>query len=759
MPLPLPNLDDKTFAILVEEATSLIPSRAPAWTDHNRHDPGITLIELFAWLTEMQQFYLNCIPPANYLKYLKLLGSPPHEATSACADVTFALGAAATDPVFVPQGTPLQAGDVVFETDAALHVIPVALTKVLSSLRAGVQDHTETNRLEGLTFTAFGEEAEVGSRLYLGFDAAFPALLSVSLTFNLFDAYPVATGRHGTESVEVVPSAYITWEYYHDTSVWVPLDAQYDGTLMLSQSGRLVFSAPENMRRRVIQPLPDNLFWIRATVREAGYELPPRLDTILLNTTAVREQETLGEVTTFSSLGEANQTYTATTYLARHGDHLVQVREADGYWRDWEAQADFSASGPEDRHYTIEVSETGPGLTLSFGNGEQGQIPLAGDHHIRLMSYLPAFEAQRQLGRSNGLPHQRFTLERPSVIGVSLFVQVAEPEPLLPGSERRWRDWVRIADFDASAPGDPHYTLHAESGEIRFGNGVNGDIPHAPADLEGDNIRVLAYRVGGGEGGNVAAETITYIVLPESGAAGLERLTVCNRRAASGGAPAETLEAAQLRARSALKTPSRAITTDDYVALALATPGLRVARAMAIPLFAPGSRGYPDTKTPATVTVVIVPYSLSRQPTPSEGFLQTVCRHLDRHRLITTQLHVMGPDYVRVQVQAEVVLRPGFQPGDSRDRIASALNAFLHPLEGGPDGTGWPFGRTVYKSEIYQQIEQVDGVDCVHSLRLSGAGAGIQPSAEGNIAIPPYSLVFAGEHRIETSEPRSRVPR
>jgi predicted phage baseplate assembly protein len=180
---------------------------------------------------------------------------------------------------------------------------------------------------------------------------------------------------------------------------------------------------------------------------------------------------------------------------------------------------------------------------------------------------------------------------------------------------------------------------------------------------------------------------------------------------------------------------------------------------MAIPLFAPGSRGYPETKTPATVTVVVVPYSLSRQPTPSAGFLRTVCRHLDRHRLITTQLHLMGPDYVRVQVQTEVGLRPGFQPSDSRDRIARALNAFLHPLEGGPDGTGWPFGRTVYKSEIYQQIEQVDGVDCVHSLRLSGTGAGIQPSAEGNIAIPPYSLVFAGEHRIEIGELRSRVAR
>ena len=59
MSLPQPDLDDKTFAALVSEATKLIPRHAPDWTDHNRHDPGITFVELFSWLAEMQQFYLN----------------------------------------------------------------------------------------------------------------------------------------------------------------------------------------------------------------------------------------------------------------------------------------------------------------------------------------------------------------------------------------------------------------------------------------------------------------------------------------------------------------------------------------------------------------------------------------------------------------------------------------------------------------------------------------------------------------------------
>ena len=75
MPLPNLNLDDKTFKELVEDAKKHIPIYAPKWTDHSIHDPGITIIELFAWLTEMQLYYLSRITPENKIKFLKILGN------------------------------------------------------------------------------------------------------------------------------------------------------------------------------------------------------------------------------------------------------------------------------------------------------------------------------------------------------------------------------------------------------------------------------------------------------------------------------------------------------------------------------------------------------------------------------------------------------------------------------------------------------------------------------------------------------------
>src|SRR3954447_25832183 len=76
MPIPLPNLDDWTYADLTAEAQAMIPTLAPTWTDHNPSDPGITLIELLAWLTEMLIFRVNEIPATHTVKFLKLLNGP-----------------------------------------------------------------------------------------------------------------------------------------------------------------------------------------------------------------------------------------------------------------------------------------------------------------------------------------------------------------------------------------------------------------------------------------------------------------------------------------------------------------------------------------------------------------------------------------------------------------------------------------------------------------------------------------------------------
>jgi predicted phage baseplate assembly protein len=224
-------------------------------------------------------------------------------------------------------------------------------------------------------------------------------------------------------------------------------------------------------------------------------------------------------------------------------------------------------------------------------------------------------------------------------------------------------------------------------------------------------------------------------------------VTVTNHWAAFGGADRETLEPAQVRARRATTTPFQAVTSGDYEVLTCDTPGLRVARAKAFPLTAPSVEDTSRLKeAKASVTIVVAPYSVSRNPTPSPGFCKTVLRHLENHRLITTRIHVIGPYYVGVSIQATVYLRPRASEASTRTRIAETLTEFLDPIRGGPDRDGWPFGRSVYQSEIYQTIENVDGVDYVKDIQLAkkGGSSTQTPAQEkkADIEIPPHSLVY-----------------
>ena len=91
MPIPDPQLDDRRFQDLVNEAKEMIPRYCPEWTDHNVSDPGVTLIELFAYMVDLLLYRVNRVPDKMYLRFLDLLGIQLIEAVPARTRVTFSL--------------------------------------------------------------------------------------------------------------------------------------------------------------------------------------------------------------------------------------------------------------------------------------------------------------------------------------------------------------------------------------------------------------------------------------------------------------------------------------------------------------------------------------------------------------------------------------------------------------------------------------------------------------------------------------------
>ena len=104
MALPIPNLDDRRFQDLVNESKRMVQQKVPRWTDHNVHDPGVTLIELFAWMSEMILYRMNQVPERFYTKFLELIGIEPFPPSVARTELTFWLSTVLDQEVVVPAG-------------------------------------------------------------------------------------------------------------------------------------------------------------------------------------------------------------------------------------------------------------------------------------------------------------------------------------------------------------------------------------------------------------------------------------------------------------------------------------------------------------------------------------------------------------------------------------------------------------------------------------------------------------------------------
>jgi hypothetical protein len=165
-----------------------------------------------------------------------------------------------------------------------------------------------------------------------------------------------------------------------------------------------------------------------------------------------------------------------------------------------------------------------------------------------------------------------------------------------------------------------------------------------------------------------------------------------------------------------LRRRERAVTNEDFERLTLEAAPTTIARACCLPGLGPSATGPGSTliERPEFITVLVVPQADTQTlPVPSDALLQTVRDYLEPRRLLTTRVHVTAPSYFQIDVSITVVPRVDRVEQRVRDDVVSALMRFLSPLSGGPEGRGWPFGRAVYVSEIYDLVDRLPSVDHV----------------------------------------------
>jgi predicted phage baseplate assembly protein len=644
MSLPTPNLDDLRFQHdLVDEARRRIIRYCPEWTDYNLSDPGITLIELFAWMAEKLAYRLNRVPDKNYIKFMELLGIQLQPANSARVELTFRLSTSFPitpeddTAAIVPQGievatrvTP-EAPEVTFTTDERLVIYPPKLEH-LRREQDFVKNYLPRMGVE--LFYAFSHpRPQPGDMFYIGFDET-KDLSGHILKLDFTCEETQATGVRRNDPPWV-------WECSIGNGQWqeiVPSTApgERDTTGGLNNPrGQIVFSLPLTMQAD--QAHGRNAYWLRCRLEqrrpEQGmYTQSPRV----VNITAY-------------SLG-----------ATARATHAVVVREE----------------------------------RLGQSSGEPGQVMRL--QHTPVLALRPDETVEVEELRD----------------GVTVFVP-----------------WTRVDDLAHSDRFDRHFVLESSTGEVSFGPCIRqadgamfqyGRVPEA-----GRAIRFNQYRYGGGIAGNVPAGRIEVL---KSTVPYIDRVTNLTR--ADGGRDPETLEEAQMRARREIRAQQRAVTSEDYEGLAKSA-SRSVARVKCRP---PSQEA---TLPPGTLELLIVPaaFDALRAGDRTKLYLdpeliKVIEKHLDQYRLLTTSLRIREPCYVGVKVKAEIVVSEYSRPEIVSGRVKDGLRALISPLAlsangetlsdmMGPDWEGWPFGRSLFVSEIYALIQKIPGVKHVLDVKLS----------------------------------------
>lgn len=351
------------------------------------------------------------------------------------------------------------------------------------------------------------------------------------------------------------------------------------------------------------------------------------------------------------------------------------------------------------------------------------------------------------LGRSDGTPSQAMlTQHAPVLEGEVLEVQEwtgtgREWETLfadVPPSRLRydtdprgnvtavWVTWEGVPYLYGSSAQDRVYTLERTTGLVRFGIAI--PPPGSPV--------AISYDYGGGTAGNVAAGAITQL---HSAIPNLQQ--VGNPVVAAGGAAGETIAEVRRRGPQHLKNSGRAVAEGDYEWLAReASPEVAVARCLATT----GPDGYAE---PGWVTVLIVPQGTVDQPQPSQELISRVREALmaQAPAAITGQIRIVGPTYRAVSVVAEVTPGDPSQAAQVENALSQRLSTFLHPVNGGPDGTGWEFGQPVHLSQVVEVILGTAGVLATPHVALL---ADTQVYSDA-VPIPADWLPCSGKHELK----------
>jgi predicted phage baseplate assembly protein len=393
MTLPEIKLDDRDFQSLVDEARRRIAATCPEWTEHNVSDPGITLIEQFAWMTELLLYRVNRIPDKLQLALMGLLQvslAPPVEARTR---LRFLLAPDQATAVTIPAGTAVATDDqpshqsVVFTTRDTVE-IPVITLKAMALQRPGSVKAIPVVNGTASPVSAdrpiFASPPAGDDALLLGFDRRLAGLI-LDVTVNVVAA----------RGVGIVPSdPPLIWEASATESTWLPCRVLSDTTGGLNIRGTVRLEIPDQEAAAAVGGTSRHWLSCRVADQEGRADPPyttsPKIVSLTVAAAGALVPAGHSHLVVEEHLGYSDGTpgqcfplHHSPALPLRGEDETLQVRDPDsGRWVSWTLQESLAESGPLDPHYRFDPVSgevtLGSAVRVTGGWRQYGAIPPAG---------------------------------------------------------------------------------------------------------------------------------------------------------------------------------------------------------------------------------------------------------------------------------------------------------------------------------------------------------------------------------------------
>jgi hypothetical protein len=723
MPITLPKIDDRRFDDLVSEALARTTVHTPEWTNYNRSDPGVTLIEVFAFLTESLLYRANQIPERNRKKFLQLLRIPLQSATAAQGIITVANEAASTDPepLLLTAGLEVRAGETPFRTIRAVDVLPVEGRFYVKKKASGVTPELKSY-YQQLYASYRGTSADLDPQLYEATPFPMRDGSPIALSDTIDNRIWLALLVRDSDAKSKIAPELIAARIANRTLTLGVVPSESDSTASLP-SGRTFGTNSANTLRVEVPNVPAS----------GGLS-----DDIAQRIADYRPVDTR----------------TDDDLLAVPGTADVSLPDAASL-RLWN-NIDPLEAGVDDLPPSIE--DTAVDARVITWLRISPSAPTAASLLWMGINAVPVTQRARVAGEllppGNGEPDQLMRLSLSPVLPESVTVSITTPT----GENTIWTEIDDLFAAGAEVPvPDPRlapgakqpkaaqsrvFALNAESGEIRFGDGVHGARPS-----EGSIVRAT-YEYAAGAAGNVGANSISSSPSLPPG------FKVNNPVRTWGGADAESVEEGEKQIARYLQHRDRLVTAGDFVALTLRTPGVDVGRVEVLPNYHPDFGG---GEVPGVVTLMLVPATDPQQPDaplPRKPFLDAVCRWLDPRRLVTTEVVLRGPDYQGIWISIGIKVAAGFNETEVTEAVKADLLRFLAPTAGGtqhladdpsqlftagtsPDN-GWTLGKAVVALELAAVANRTRGVEFVQQEVVLADANGVLATRIGmtGLALP-----------------------